>query len=157
MYARILITLVIAIGLAVFIKGPIRKWIGIALVVVALVIGGGIGLNMMGGEPSLPMSENIVLLIIMGVVPFALGTYMILAQKADSLKVEQDYYTKKVVSLAKRNGGKLTPLDLSQETDLSVNDARSKLEQLQIQQVVYPDVLENGVLVYRLLTAESIK
>lgn len=152
MYLRTILLILLFSGLAYFIKGPLRKWIGLLLMVIGGMTISGIGLSFILPEQTLPPSEMITLFISLGLVPAGMGIYMVRKQQKQAQDEKQKAHARKIIHLARKNAGKVTVLDTAEYLDIDTEEARKLLQYMQLKGLLDLTYTPEGVMVYQLMT-----
>ncbi len=96
------------------------------------------------------MSGDIAMLIILGIVPMALGIFSFIKIRQSNAEEDKHNTTNDIIRIAQRQGGKITTLDLVNEMNLSVEDSKTTLENLYTQGILRVEVSEKGGVYYEL-------
>lgn len=125
--------------------------IGIVLIGFGLLIIAGSIVDLTDGKESdISLGGTIALVFLMGVIPTGGGFWLCRRSvKAPRARREStDELENKILRLAKKRNGSLTPLELAMETSLSVEEAKQQLESWANQGVVTIKISESGALIY---------
>jgi predicted transcriptional regulator len=91
--------------------------------------------------------------ILLGLVPIGLGVWLLMRAKNTKEQLNDQVLTNKILKIAQENNGILTPLTLITALNLSVEDAKERLEDLYSKGIFKIEVNEEGGVYYELSKA----
>lgn len=95
-------------------------------------------------------SGDITMLIILGIIPVLTGVFFLFMMRKSNAQEDKHNMTNQIIKIAQSHGGKVTTLDLLNELNLSVDDAKQELESLYSQGILRVEVSEKGGVYYEL-------
>lgn len=93
---------------------------------------------------------DVPMLIFLGIIPVLIGAFLLFLMKKSKAKEDKHNMTNQIIKIAQNHEGKVTTLDLLNEMNLSVDDAKQELEELYSQGILRVEVSEKGGVYYEL-------
>lgn len=124
------------------------KILSIFLIIISSLLAMAVISNFTDGtDLKSPILSFVVAFIMVGI---PLGVGILLWKKAAAIKVKtlSEQYENTILEEVRRNGGRITPVELAMKTRLSINEAKQALEQMQQAGHAEVNVTEAGALVY---------
>ena len=94
------------------------------------------------------VSTFLVATLFFGVVPLVAGIWLCLRLRRSAKRRARESGERMILKLAQERGGRLTVADVAMNTDLSSEQAKSLLDQCNLDRLAEMGVSESGVVVY---------
>ena len=126
------------------------KWTEFAMLVGGLALGLFGWLMIAGSLLSLKenVGENLALGILLGIIPAALSIFLVRKSLSTKKRRKQEELERTLLDLAASSGGILVPAQVARHTDLTLAEAKAKLDELHLSGYCGSEVDESGQLVY---------
>lgn len=129
-------------------EGVVIKILGGMLALFGIIMIIGVLAGISNGETGSSVAADVALTGLLGVAPVLGGVYLFRYANQRTKKRKEEETEKLILELASRHGGKISSLDLTSHSDLSLEEAKAFLDNLQTKGIAALRVTENGNILY---------
>ena len=104
--------------------------------------------GMIGAQDEESRAADLPIVLVLGFVPMALGSFLIYRALSGLARDKREDFERKILDLAAKSAGRLSPAAVARETSLTLDEAKRKLDAIHLSGHCRTELQADGSMIY---------